>query len=165
MPALTLPTINLPAFDGPLDLLLHFVREHKVDIADIPITVIADQYIAYIQEMEERNLTLAGEFFVMAATLLEIKTRMLLPKAPDERDDDEEIDDPRAALIERLRSYERFKELVGYFSEMEEARAKLFLRDQPDLDDLYQIPVEFGEIQSREPLYRRTAAAACRIGS
>jgi len=145
VPVPTLPTINLPVFDGPLDLLLHLVREHRVDIADIPITVIADQYIAYINAMEERNLALAGEFFVMAATLLEIKTRMLLPKPPAEQTDEDELD-PREALIERLRDYERFKELVGYFQELEEERGKLFLRDRPDIADMYRIPVEFGEL-------------------
>ena len=77
-----MPPVALPAFEGPLDLLLHLIREHKIDIADIPIVPITDHYLAYLRAMEAMNLTVAGEFLVMAATLLEIKSRMLLPKPP-----------------------------------------------------------------------------------
>ncbi|HEY3329980.1 MAG TPA: segregation/condensation protein A [Capsulimonadaceae bacterium] len=143
-----LPTINLPVFEGPLDLLLHLIREHKVDIANIPIEPITDQYIAYINAMEESNLAVAGEFFVMAATLLEIKTRMLLPKPPVEETDDDEMDDPRLELIERLQEYEKFKVLVGTFQELEDARTKLFIRDQANYGDMYELPVSFGEVQA-----------------
>lgn len=143
-----MPTINLPVFEGPLDLLLHLIREQKLDIASIPIEPITDQYIAYINAMEERNLTLAGEFFVMAATLLEIKTRMLLPKAPSEDEDEEDEDDPRLALVERLQEYERYKALVGVLQEFEDARLKLFVRDQASYGDAYELPVSFGEVSA-----------------
>ena len=141
-----LPTINLPDFEGPLDLLLHLIREHKVDIADIPIEPITDQYISYIQSMEERDLTVAGEFFVMAATLLEIKTRMLLPKPPAEESDEDDADDPRQALVERLQEYEKYKVLVGVFQQFEDSRSKLFVRDQASYGDAYELPVSFGEL-------------------
>ncbi len=144
-----LPTINLPVFEGPLDLLLHLIREHKVDIANIPIEPITDQYIAYINAMEERDLAIAGEFFVMAATLLEIKTRMLLPKPPvEETDEDGEMDDPRLALVERLQEYEKFKALVSTFQEYEDNRSKLFVRDQASYGDMYELPVSFGEVSA-----------------
>lgn len=81
----TLPPVVLPApanFDGPLDLLLHLIREHRIDIADIPIVLVTDHYLASLRAMEAMNLNVAGEFLLMAATLLEIKSRMLLPKPP-----------------------------------------------------------------------------------
>jgi len=141
-----LPTINLPEFEGPLELLLHLIREHKVDIANIPIEPITDQYIAYINAMEEQDLNLAGEFFLMAATLLEIKTRMLLPKPPAEMTEEDDNDDPRQELVERLLEYEKYKALVGVLQEFEDSRAKLFVRDQASYGDLYELPVSFGEL-------------------
>src|SRR5436305_10821567 len=91
-----LPPVALPVFEGPLDLLLHLIREHKIDIADIPIVQITDYYLAHLRAMEAMNLTVAGEFLVMAATLLELKSRMLLPKPPREEPVEEEDGrDPR----------------------------------------------------------------------
>ncbi|HEX5323795.1 MAG TPA: segregation/condensation protein A [Capsulimonadaceae bacterium] len=150
MPSAELPAINLPVFEGPLDLLLHLIREHKLDIADIPITLVTDHYLAYLAAMEERNLTLAGEFFVMAATLLEIKSRMLLPKPPKDAVDEEEGEamDPRAELAERLRDYERFQALVSTLQLWEEERSQLFFRGQADFGALYELPVEFGEVSA-----------------
>jgi segregation and condensation protein A len=142
-----LPTINLPDFEGPLDLLLHLIREHKVDITDIPIEPIADQYIAYINSMEERDLAVAGEFFLMAATLLEIKTRMLLPK-PDPPLSEDDLEDPRQQLVERLQEYERFKALAQTLHVFEEARGELFVRDQADYAGLYELPIKFGQLDA-----------------
>jgi segregation and condensation protein A len=142
-----LPTLNLPAFEGPLDLLLHLVREHKLDIADIPIVQVTEQYLNYLAEMEERNLTLAGEFFVMAATLLEIKSRMLLPIAPKEEDEQESID-PREEIAQRLFDYEKFKALVPALQELEHERSKLFFRGQADYSGLYELPVQFGTVSA-----------------
>ena len=104
MPTVAPPTINLPAFEGPLDLLLHLIREQKLDIAEIPIALVTDQYLAIIAQAEERRLLIAGEFFVMAATLLEIKTRMLLPKPPIIAEDADGMEgiDPGALLAEQL---------------------------------------------------------------
>ena len=147
MPSAALPAINLPVFEGPLERLLHLIREHKLDIADIPITLVTDHYLAYLAAMEERNLTLAGEFFVMAATLLEIKSRMLLPTPPEEQDEEEALD-PRAELAERLRDYERFQALVSTLQLWEEERSQFFFRGQADYGDLYELPVEFGEVSA-----------------
>lgn len=143
-----LPKINLPEFEGPLDLLLHLIREQKVEIADIPIEPITDQYIAHIRSMEERDLNVAGEFFVMAATLLEIKTRMLLPKPPPAQSEEDEDGDPRQALVDRLQEYEKYKALVGMLQDFEDARSKLFVRDQANYGDKYELPVEFGELSA-----------------
>ena len=98
--------VFLEAFEGPLDLLLYLIRRQNLDILDIPITAITQQYIDYINLMEEIKLELAGEYLLMAAMLAEIKSKMLLPRP--EEDDDEE-DDPRAELVKRLQEYERFK--------------------------------------------------------
>lgn len=145
--AVALPILNLPVFEGPLDLLLHLVREHKVEIADIPIVLITEQYLAYLQSMEERNLTLAGEFFVMAATLLEIKSKMLLPAPPSDSDEDAGVD-PREEIAQRLIDYERFKALVPLMQELELDRARLFFRGQGAYGDEYELPVEFGTVSA-----------------
>lgn len=99
-------SVKLEAFEGPLDLLLHLIDKNKVNIYDIPIAVITDQYMEYLREMESRDLNLMSEFLLMAATLLNIKARMLLPAEKDEND--EEID-PRAELVERLLEYKMYK--------------------------------------------------------
>jgi segregation and condensation protein A len=150
--AIALPNLNLPDFEGPLDLLLHLVREHKVDIGDIPIVLITEQYLAHLAAMEERNLNLAGEFFVMAATLLEIKSRMLLPAPPKDADGEESLIDPREEIAQRLLDYERFKALVPMMQELEVERQKLFFRGQVDYGDAYELPVEFGTVSSRSLL-------------
>jgi segregation and condensation protein A len=97
--------VFLEAFEGPLDLLLYLIRRQNLDILDIPIAEISRQYVQYIELMKEIQFELAGEYLVMAATLAEIKSRMLLPRSADE----EEEDDPRAELVRRLQEYERFK--------------------------------------------------------
>ena len=99
--------IFLEAFEGPLDLLLYLIRRQNVDILNIPIAEITRQYTQYIELMQDLQLELAGEYLVMAATLAEIKSRMLLPRPPGEADHAEE--DPRAELVRRLQEYERFK--------------------------------------------------------
>lgn len=101
-------SVKLPLFEGPLDLLLHLIRENKVDIYDIPIAEITRQYLEYLELMRELNLEVAGEFLVMAATLIQIKTRMLLPV--DEDVPPEEREDPRIELVEKLLEYQAFKE-------------------------------------------------------
>ena len=106
----------LPAFEGPLDLLLHLVREHKVSIWDIPIASICDQYVATLRAMEELDLEIAGEYLVCAAWLLAIKSRMLLPRPADERKD------PRAELVERLVEYEKVKAAAAELAGLDEVR-------------------------------------------
>jgi len=117
--------IVLPVFEGPLDLLLHLIRENKLDIYDIPIESITDQYLAYLAVMESLDLDIAGEFLVMAATLLEIKSKMLLPPDPT-ASEDEVIEDPRTALVERLIQYQRYKEAAEIFQSFETERQKVF---------------------------------------
>ena len=98
--------VFLEAFEGPLDLLLYLIRRQNLDILDIPIAEITRQYVQYIELMKEMQFELAGEYLVMAATLAEIKSRMLLPRSSD---GEEEEEDPRAELVRRLQEYERFK--------------------------------------------------------
>lgn len=103
--------VSLAVFEGPLDLLLHLVRREELNICDIPIARITDQYLHYLQQMRELDLEIASEFIVMAATLLEIKARMLLPRPPRPAEGtDEEESDPRRLLIEQLLEYKRYKE-------------------------------------------------------
>jgi segregation and condensation protein A len=102
--------VKLSVFEGPLDLLLHLIRLNEVDVTDIPIALIAKQYLEYLGLMRELNLDVAGEYLLMAATLAWIKSRMLLPPAPGEEED--EGADPRAELIARLLEYQRFKEVA-----------------------------------------------------
>ena len=132
-------TIKLPVFEGPLDLLLHLIREHKLDIYDIPIVDVTDQYLHYLSLMESLDLNIAGEFFVMAATLLEIKSRMLLPKSPVEEEGEEGID-PRAELVERLLEYEQFKNAAESLKGFEEGRRQVYWRVTDELGD-YDAPV------------------------
>jgi len=118
--------IKIPVFEGPLDLLLHLIRENKIDIYDIPIALITHQYLQYLEMMKEFNLEIAGEFLVMAATLIHIKSRMLLP--PDEEASPEEEEDPRRELVQRLLEYQAFKEAAVDLRGKEEEWMKVFQR-------------------------------------
>ena len=104
--------LKLEVFEGPLDLLLHLIKKNEIDIYDIPITVITQQYLEYLEVMKSLNLDIAGEFLLMAATLLHIKSKMLLPPSEDDlaEEDQEKGEDPRAELVRRLLEYQRFKE-------------------------------------------------------
>jgi segregation and condensation protein A len=108
--------IALPNFEGPLDLLLHLIREHKLDIFDIPIALITEKYLEHLALMREINLDIAGEFLVMASTLLHLKSRLLLPKeqtAEGQGDAEENAPDPRAELVRRLLEYQKYKDAAG----------------------------------------------------
>jgi segregation and condensation protein A len=104
--------VQLEVFEGPMDLLLHLIRTQEIDIYDIPISEITEQYLEYLKMMKDLNITVAGEFLVMASTLIYIKSRMLLPTDP-ETAGDEEIEDPRLELVEQLLEHERFKKAAG----------------------------------------------------
>lgn len=119
--------VELEAFSGPLDLLLHLIQKNEVDIYDIPIARITDQYLAALQLMEERDIEVAGEFIVMAATLMEIKSRTLLPPVPKEPDE-EEGSDPRAELVQMLEEYRRYKEAADLFRSRMETWTRVFTR-------------------------------------
>lgn len=105
--------ITLPSFEGPLDLLLHLIRKHELDILDLPIAFVTERYLEYVTMMEKLDLDIASEYLVMAATLAHIKSKMLLPQEPDDQPDDdvpEEEIDPRAELIRRLLEYQKYKD-------------------------------------------------------
>ncbi|MFA5264057.1 MAG: segregation/condensation protein A [Opitutaceae bacterium] len=122
--------VKLQVFEGPLDLLLFLIRKNEIDIYDIPIESVTRQYIDALHAMKELDLEVAGEFFVMAATLMEIKSRMLLPRglaAVDASADDEEID-PRWELVHQLIQYKKFKEAAAKLNELSSARFDLMER-------------------------------------
>lgn len=125
--------VTLEVFEGPLDLLLHLIRENEIDIYDIPIAKVTEQYLAYLAIMESLDLDIAGEWLVMAATLLEIKSRMLLPEDPKEEPEEEKID-PRLELVERLIEYEKFKGAAEIFKEREAERSKVFTRGAVEVE-------------------------------
>lgn len=126
--------IKLENFEGPLDLLLHLIRQHEMDIYDIPIAQITHQYLMIIDRMKQLNLDVAGEFLLMAATLIHIKSRMLLP-VPDE-DDPEEEEDPRAELVTRLLEYQRYKDAAGCLESLPQLEREVFIRhyEQPEAE-------------------------------
>ncbi len=120
--------VKLEVFEGPLDLLLYLIKKNEIDISDIPITNITEQYLEYIELMRMLDLNIAGEFLVMAATLIHIKSKMLLP--PDEKEILlEEEEDPREELVKRLLEYKRFKEVAGVLQDLEGQRKKMFTRN------------------------------------
>ena len=126
-------TIILPVFEGPLDLLLHLIKVNKIDIYDIPIVKVTEQYVNYLESMKELNIEIASEFLIMAATLIHIKSRMLLPALEvEDEDEEQEEDDPRAELVEKLIEYQALKEVSKSFREMEERFRNIFFRMSPD---------------------------------
>ncbi|MDH5762639.1 MAG: segregation/condensation protein A [Nitrospinota bacterium] len=128
--------LKLDIFEGPLDLLLHLIKEQKMDIHDIPVSEISRQYLDYMGLMSDLNLELAGEYLVMAAELTRMKSKMLLPVHDDE--DIDEGDDPRAELTRRLLEYQRYKGAAGDLRQLEHDRQQLFSRGS-------EIQVEEGE--------------------
>ena len=125
------PRIKLSVFEGPLDLLLFLIRKHEIDIYDIPIGLVFDQYLDALSEMQEVNLEIAGDFFVMAATLMEIKSRLLLPKQQrtlSEDEDDEDLD-PRWELVHQLLEYKKFKEAAESLDTLSDHASLQLTRD------------------------------------
>jgi segregation and condensation protein A len=153
--------IFLEAFEGPLDLLLYLIRRQNVDILDIPIAEITRQYTQYIELMQELQLELAGEYLVMAATLAEIKSRMLLPRPPGQGEDAEQ--DPRAELVRRLQEYERFKRAAADIDllprlERDVWQASAELLDRPVARSLPQVTLQemllaFKEVAVRAAMF------------
>ncbi|MQS97931.1 segregation and condensation protein A [Companilactobacillus halodurans] len=115
----------LTDFEGPIDLLLHLIKESKVDIYDIPIAQITSQYIDYLKSMKVLQLDIAGDYLVMASTLMSIKSKMLLPQAPDEVEEDLD-EDPRDELVSQLLTYQTYKRVAAYFEEKEQQRKEQF---------------------------------------
>jgi segregation and condensation protein A len=140
------PRITLPEFEGPLDLLLFLIKREKIDIQDIPIAPITRQYMEYLGLMKELNLDVAGEFMVMAATLIHIKSKMLVPLAPTEAGSEEE-EDPRKTLVERLLEFQRYKEAAGLLHAKGQVRAATWPRPDavvPRFDDAGEEMLEAG---------------------
>jgi segregation and condensation protein A len=128
--------VNLDIFAGPLDLLLYLVRKEEVDIYDIPIARITDQYIRYIEMLKTLDIDLAGDFLVMAATLMQIKSAMLLPKAEPELLQEEDLYDPRAELIRQLLEYKKFKDAANLLSAAADEQKQRFARPDSIIDRL-----------------------------
>jgi len=153
--------VKLDVFEGPLDLLLYLVKKNEFDIHDIPINVITEQYLEYLNVMQLLNLDLASEFLVMTATLMHIKSKMLLP--PEEKPEEEvEEEDPREELVKRLLEYKRFKEAAAQLQEMERERAQYFTRcpapveidaeDSPFLEaSLFELIASFSKVLKDMP--------------
>ena len=120
--------VRIPLFEGPLDLLLHLIRKNEVDIYDIPVAVITGQYLEYLEMMEALNIEVVGEFLVMAATLIQIKSKMLLPA----KSGDEEEEDPRLEIALPLLEYIRFKEAAGWLDERPWLERDVFVRGEND---------------------------------
>ncbi|MDP6924961.1 MAG: segregation/condensation protein A [Candidatus Scalindua sp.] len=125
--------IDLDTYNGPLDLLLYLIRREEVDIYDIPITKITDQYMAYLNELQSIDIGLAGDFLVMASTLMYVKSQTLLPRS--EETDEEEIEDPRLELVKQLLEYKRYKEASSTMTKLSEERSQRFSRPEERLID------------------------------
>ena len=139
--------VKLEVFEGPLDLLLHLIEKNKIDIYDIPIVEITDQYMEYIHAMEREDLGVMSEFMVMAATLLDIKCKMLLPK---EVNDEGEEEDPRAELVEKLLEYKMYK-CISYELKDRQMDAEKVMFKEPTIPDevaAYEEPVDLEELMA-----------------
>ena len=157
--------VKLASFEGPLDLLLHLIKTNEVNIHDIPITLITKQYLETIELMHELNLDVAGEFLLMAATLIHIKSKMLLPRPETAAAVEGEQEDPRDALVRRLLEHQKFKAAAGMLHEREQLRAAQWLRPdervaaiagddyEPELEvDLFSLLTAFQHVVQRANL-------------
>ena len=138
-------SLKLSAFEGPLDLLMHLIESNKIDIYDIPIVEITEQYIGYLRNLQEFDMELASEFLVMAATLLDIKSKMLLPRKEEE---EEEQEDPRAELVQQLLEYKMYKCMADELKDRQLDAGKVWYKkkDIPDEVLAYEEPVNLEEL-------------------
>lgn len=134
-------SFKLEAFEGPLDLLLHLIEKNKVDIYDIPISLITDQYLEYLSEMEKQDLEVTSEFLVMAATLLDIKAKMLIPKQVDPEANEE---DPRAELVEQLLEYKMYKYMSYELKDKAIIASRAIYKEEsiPEEVKAYEAPID-----------------------
>ena len=146
--------VTIDKFEGPLDLLLHLIKEADIDIFDIKVSDITNQYLMYISQMEELNLNVDSEYLVMAADLIEMKSRELLPR-DEETEENEE--DPREELINRLVEYQKYKEISKSFKELEEERQELFTKDPSLLEEFKDDSLKISEDISLEDLIKAFA--------
>ena len=138
-------SVKLEVFEGPLDLLLHLIEKNKIDIYDIPIVLITEQYLDYIKQMETEDMNVMSEFLVMAATLLDIKCRMLLPREVDE---DGEEEDPRAELVQKLLEYKMYKYMSYELKDRQLDAGKSWYKKPmlPKEVADYQYPINYEEL-------------------
>jgi segregation and condensation protein A len=133
--------VTLPSFHGPLDLLLHLIKQQKIDIYDIPIVLITEQYTAYLDAMEELNLEVAADYIYMAALLIHIKSKMLLP-----RDEEAPAEDPRQELVDRLLEYQRFKAVAESFAEIDVLRMGVWPRPHTPIPGQEASEIDMSEV-------------------
>lgn len=129
-------------FEGPLDLLLHLIKENKMDIMNIEIEKITDQYMSYLDSQEKMNLEIASEYLILASELIEIKSKLLLPSTKC-GEDSEEVDDPRSELVSRLIEYQNYKEITKLLQAKEELRREIYTKSPENVknyvDELYEV--------------------------
>lgn len=144
-------TVKLEVFDGPLDLLLHLIEKNKVDIFDIPIVLITEQYLDYVSHMDTKDMDVMSEFLVMAATLVRIKSKMLLP---EEETEEEEVEDPRQELVERLLEYKMYKYASFELKDRQYDAARVFFKKPSIPDEVrdYKDEVNYDELLSEVTL-------------
>lgn len=134
--------IKIDEFEGPLDLLLHLVKESNMDILDININQITNQYLEFINKMEELNIDIASEYLVMATTLMEIKSKSLLPEEKTEVSDDTEEELTRETLIEKLIEYQKYKEITKSFKKLESKRKEIYTKAPSKLNEMLDQKLE-----------------------
>ncbi|CDZ74456.1 Segregation and condensation protein A [Peptoniphilus sp. ING2-D1G] len=128
--------ISLKVYEGPMDLLIDLIKKNNIDIFDIPIHLITNQFIEYIENSKKLNMELTSDFILMASTLLEIKSRMLLPKFSFEEESEEEAEDPRQDLVNKILEYEKYKEISEKLKESSQYEQKSFYKLQEDFSDI-----------------------------
>lgn len=121
--------LHLDRFEGPLEVLLYLIKVQEIDVFDIPIVLITEQYLKFLDLMHEENLDVAGEYLVMAASLVQIKSKMILPVEMDDDEDEEIEEDPRLELVEKLIEYRKYKDAARRLDELEELRRNWFMRN------------------------------------
>jgi segregation and condensation protein A len=157
--------VRLPEFDGPMELLLHLIRKNEYDIYNIPIAEITKQYLEMLELMQELNLNVAGDFLFLAATLIHIKSKMLLPPPHEDGTEDEDFEDPRAELVAKLLEYQKYKEAAQLLHQKEMIRSAMWLRPQSAVEpfleqkedqadelvdvDLFELVVAFRDVLER----------------
>lgn len=148
--------VKIDTFEGPFDLLFHLIEKDQLDIYDIPIAELTDQYLVFLEEITEKKLDLASEFIVMAATLLSIKSKMLLPSSKQEQERPielaaaEDVEDPRVELVQKLLEYKKYKELSFILKTKEQEQWKIFKRPPEDLSHLWSDDFSLSNISLRD---------------
>ena len=157
-------TLVLDDFSGPLDLLWHLIRTNEVDIYDIPIAEITSQYLDYLHQMQELSLDVAGDYFVMAASLMALKSQLLLPQ-PEVDVDDEEYVDPRADLVNQLLTYQMYQAAAKQLQTREVQRAQSFAKDPTLPDSDLAVPMAPGAVKLRDLVQAMSAVVANQLAT